>query len=84
MLKSTGHPLCLFGIDEFHINVKAKNCTQNDLLYLAKSKSNVYLFLQVLDYRVLSVPGKKFNSQPSSVFKLILLSTLCCNELEVT
>ena len=29
------------------------------------------IFLQRPSYRVLSVPGKKFDSQPSSVFKLI-------------
>ena len=29
----------------------------------------------------LSVPGKNFDFQPSSVFKLILSTTLCCHEL---
>ena len=42
-----------------------------DPLHLPKSKSNVYLFLQGLSCRVLSVLGKKLDS----VFKLILLPT---------
>ena len=36
------------------------------------------LVLQGLSYKVLSVPGKKFDSQPSTVFKMILLPTPCC------
>ena len=51
---------------------------------IPKFKSNVYLFLQGLSYRVLSTPGKKFDSQPSSVLKLALLPTPCCYVLDVT
>ena len=40
-------------------------------------KSNMYLLLQGLSYSVLSVPGKKLDSQKSSVFKSILLPTPC-------
>ena len=55
-----------------------------DPLYLPKFKSNLYLILQAPSYRVMSVPGKKFDSQPSFVFKLILLHTPCCYGLEIT
>ena len=41
------------------------------------------LFLQGLSYRVLSEPGKRFDSQPSSAFKLILLPPHCCYGLDV-
>ena len=44
---------------------------------LAKFKSNTCLFLYSLSYRVLFSPGKKFGSQPSSVFKWSLLPTHC-------
>ena len=54
-----------------------------DPLYLSKVKSNVYFDLQELCYGVLSVPGKKFFSQQSSVFKLTLSPTPCCYELDV-
>ena len=50
-----------------------------DPLYLPKFKSYMYIFLQGLTYRVLSVPCRKFDSQPSSVFELILLPTPCCH-----
>ena len=33
---------------------------------------------------ILSLPGKNFDSQPSSVFKLILLPKRFCYELDVT
>ena len=36
-----------------------------------------------LSFRVLSVPGQKFDSQPSSIFKLILLHTPYCYGLDV-
>ena len=51
-------------------------------IYLSKFKSNVYLFLQGLSYKVLSEPGKKFDSQSSSVFILTLLLTPCCYGVE--
>ena len=54
-----------------------------DLLYLPKFKSYVYVLLQELNYRILSVPGKKFDSQPPSVFKLILLPTPYCYGLNI-
>ena len=54
-----------------------------DPLFLLKFKLNVYLFLQGLNYSVLSVSGKKFDSHPSIVFKFILLPTPCCYGLGV-
>ena len=52
---------------------------------LSKVKSNVHLFLPGLSlrYKALPVPVKKFDSQPSSVYKLILLPTSCCDGLDV-
>ena len=44
-----------------------------DLMCLPKFKPNVYY---CLGYRVCSVPGQKFNFQPSSVFRLIYCSHL--------
>ena len=41
-------------------------------------------FLQGLSYRVLSVPGKKFDYQSSPVSKLIVVPTPCCYGLDVT
>ena len=37
-----------------------------------------------ISYRVLYIPGKKFDSQRTSIFKLILLPTPCCYGLHVT
>ena len=41
-------------------------------------------FLQGLSNRVLSLLGKKFDFQPLSIFKLILLPMPCCYGLDVT
>ena len=41
-----------------------------------KFKPNVYLFLQGLNYRVLSLPGKKFDQQLLSVSALFSPHTL--------
>ena len=42
------------------------------------------LILEELSHRVLSIPGKKLDSQSLSVFKLILLPTSCSYERDVT
>ena len=55
-----------------------------DFLYLTKFKSNVCLLLQGLSCRVLCVPCEKFDSQPSSVFKVILFPTPCHYVFDVT
>ena len=57
--------------------------TLTSLVHLPEFKSNVHLYLQGLSYRVLSAPGKKFDSQPSSIFKLILLTAPCCYRLDI-
>ena len=41
-------------------------------------------FFQGLDYTILSVPGKKFDSQLLFIFKLISLPTPYCYGLDVT
>ena len=59
--------------------------TRVDPLYLPKSKSNVYSFLQGVSDRVLSaVPDKKLDSQQSSVFKLILEYNITFLSIEKT
>ena len=45
-------------------------------LYLPKFKSNVYLFLQGPSYRVLSVPGKKFDSNRTRFSVDLITDTL--------
>ena len=42
------------------------------------------VFLQRLSYKVFSVPDKKFDFQPSLVFKFIFLTTPGCYGLDVT
>ena len=51
---------------------------------LNSSQQYTYFCRGLANYRVMSAPGKISNSQPSSVFKLILLPTTSCYGLDLT
>ena len=55
-----------------------------ETLTLRISQNSSTYFCKKLSYRVLSEPGKNFDSQPSSAFRLILVPTHSCYGLDVT